>query len=452
MANKRKTRLITKNSDIVNRPLPNPSDLLSGESIVNTAEGRMLFLGVSSSTDEFVPAGIGDDANFFEVGSNLYDLQIRNRITKYEGLEGSDLAGKFLSGTTNGFVLADIGSVQGIDSYVISGSYDSSSNEITLSLNEGKPDVVITDIDNTFVNGGSITTFPNTNSNEGEITLSYEDDLGQTNVIPFQDTFVSDASLSTNILKLTFNDGTDVDVDLSGLDNIDTFVTNFTYSNNVFTIERNQGQPNLTVTLDSVSGLTVTSLTPGRVVYVGIDGELKDGVGFEYDENTGTLLADNINTSANGSALIGTGGLIVGSGGSSSVPGTGDVVINGSLTIFGETTTASTGELYVEDKNITLNYSPDSNTAVTSIGAGFTIQDGDGIDSDVSLEIRALNGLEGLTPEETPDISEYTGLNGFTNRGFVTEVNDIILRSNDKTKPNGVRVLTEFDILDGGTY
>jgi hypothetical protein len=37
----------------------------------------------------------------------------------------------------------------------------------------------------------------------------------------------------------------------------DTFTTGFTYSNNTFTIVRNQGQPSLTATINSVTGLTV---------------------------------------------------------------------------------------------------------------------------------------------------------------------------------------------------
>jgi fibronectin-binding autotransporter adhesin len=40
----------------------------------------------------------------------------------------------------------------------------------------------------------------------------------------------------------------------------DTFTTAFTYSNNVFTISRNQEQPNLTATINTVTGLTVNGI------------------------------------------------------------------------------------------------------------------------------------------------------------------------------------------------
>jgi hypothetical protein len=63
-----------------------------------------------------------------------------------------------------------------------------------------------------------------------------------------------------------------------------------------------------------------------------------------------------------------------------------------------------------------------------------------------------MSTLTGITATQVPNITEYTGLNGFTNRGLVTQLNDIVIRNNNVTIPNGVRVLAEFDILDGGSY
>ena len=87
----RNTTHVLKNSDIVNRPLP--VSLLKGEPIVNTADGILYFSGVTTSTSEWTPAGTGTTANFFEVGSNLYDLKIRNQITSYNNL--TNLSGGF---------------------------------------------------------------------------------------------------------------------------------------------------------------------------------------------------------------------------------------------------------------------------------------------------------------------------------------------------------------------
>jgi hypothetical protein len=42
---------------------------------------------------------------------------------------------------------------------------------------------------------------------------------------------------------------------------------------------------------------------------------------------------------------------------------------------------------YIEDNNITLNYNPTGNTISTSVGAGWTIQDGNGIIEVISVWI-----------------------------------------------------------------
>ena len=65
-----------------------------------------------------------------------------------------------------------------------------------------------------------------------------------------------------------------------------------------------------------------------------------------------------------------------------------------------------------------------------------------------------MQNLTGLTPTQIPDVSEYSSLVGNTNRGWVTQLNDIVIRNsnNNDGSPNGVRVLGEFDVLDGGIY
>jgi len=485
----RKTQFITKNSDIVNRPLP--SSLKAGEAIVNTADGIVWYSGVTSSTNEWTPAGTGATANYFEVGSNLYDLQLRNQITSYQDINGAGLVGKFLSGTTSGFVLADITDIaDSTDSFVTGGTYNPSTDEITLDLSLGRPSVTITGITDTFVTG--VTWSPNTltiNSDDGSsvtTTIDTFDDLTVTNglnalggitattidstsinsssilsggtdlitIIDDRDNYTTGATLFGSTLYFNTIDSLSAyTADLSSLDINDTFVTGVTYSNSLLTVSRNEGQPDITTVIDTVSGLTISNLTAGRVVYVGAGGELVDEAGFEYNDTTDTLLAGNINTSAAGTAFVGTGGLTVGSGGSVNTSGTGDVVIHGNLTVFGDAITASTSELYIEDNNIILNFNPTTDTSPSSVGAGLTIQDGNGIASgNVTLDVRAMNGFTGLTATDIPDITEYTGPTGYENRAWVTQLNDIVIRSSDTNTPNGVRVLAEFDCLDGGTY
>lgn len=156
---------------------------------------------------------------------------------------------------------------------------------------------------------------------------------------------------------------------------------------------------------------------------------------------------------SNGSLSVGTGGLVVGSGGSPNTPGLGDLIVNGNLTVFGTSVSAFTSQLYVEDSNVTFNYNPTGNTTSTSIGSGLSIQDGNGVNGgNVNLEIRNLNTFTGLTSTQIPSIVEYSGSTGYINRGWVTQLNDIIIRSTNLNTPNGVRLLAEWDVLDGGSF
>jgi hypothetical protein len=616
---KRQARLITKNSAIVNRPLP--SSLLPGEAIVNTAEGIVLYSGVTTSTNEWTPAGTGTTATFFEVGSNLYDLRLRNKITAYEGQTGNSLVGKFLSGTTNGFVLANISDIaDSTDSYITGATWNP--NQLTLNLNQGKPSVsvnisafsALTITNDLFVNGEVITndlTVTGTGiydnvangSNNNEIVNwssltahtsttdryvtggTYDNNTalitfsGANNFpiftvdlssIDVNDTFVTGGTISYDLagldatITLTRNDGTNITItgltdihttgatlvgntvyfntndalsaytlDLSALDTNDTFVTGYTYNpisntlsilqnegeaplsvtitsmsgltingdfnvtgntnlgpttattidagtiysggtdlitiidgrdtyvtgftynpnNNTFTITRNQGEPALATQFTSVTGLTVSTLGTNKVVYTTGSGVLTTESGFEYNETTNLLTVGNINVQnpTGSTAMIGQGGLVIGSGGSPSTSGIGDLVVHGDLTVFGDTTTISTSELYVEDPQIELNYNPTGNTTATSVGSGVLIQDGSGVaGQDVKIGIGVLFGSS-----ISGDTTEYTSTTGFSNRGWVTQLNDIVIRNSSPVNfgdPDGVRVLAENDILDGGGY
>lgn len=557
----RNTTHVLKNSDIVNRPLP--SSLLKGEPIVNTADGIMYFSGFTTSTNEWTPAGTGTTANFFEVGSNLYDLRLRNQITKYQGQTGSGLVGKFLSGTTSGFVLADISDIAAsVDSYTTGATW--SPNVLTIGLNNGKPSVPVTidsftaltingnlnvtgteivnnltitgtglynttatgtnsleivnyssltgfnqtndvyvtgstltsatnntnsqssqllyhgtpigggytiDTENTYTTGGTwnsgttaidftrndgvtysvslsnidvndtyVTGGTNTaatdNTSTASIGLLYNKDIVPgTYSLPYTDVYTTGGTYNsgTEALDFTRNDGVVYSVSLSGIDINDTYVTGFTYSptTNTFTISQNEGQPDLVASINTVSGLSFSNLTQGRVVYVGPGGLLTDESTFTYNDGTNTLSVDNIEAA-------------------------GSVVIQGNLTVLGAAISAFTSNLYVEDPNITLNYNPTGSTIATSVNAGFTIQDGNGVSGgSVNFDIVRMQNLTGLTGTQVPSVTEYTALTGYPNRGWVTQLNDIVIRSTDPTDDgsfNGVRVLAEFDILDAGSY
>jgi len=541
----RQTIHVLKNSDIVNRPLP--ASLLAGEPIVNTADGIMYFSGVTSSTSEWTPAGTGaTELTFFEVGSNLYDLRLRNQITEYQGVSGSGLIGKFLSGTSTGFVLSDITDINGISGL----TYDPLTNTITLIDSSGDQyPVTITAFSGLSINGdldvtGSSTfndvtisgtglyTLVATGSNANEIvnyqtltaftqtsdvyvtgsTLTPADDnsnlqssqllyynvpIGGPYSIDTENTYTTGGTYDNNTKLISFlrNDGTSgYTVDLTNIDTNDTYVTGgtdnsstvntpvasigllynqdvtpgtytlpysnvfltgFTYSNNTFELKDNSGNTftqvvndftgltingDLTVTgntsVQSLTGSTISlpSLGSNRVVYTTSGGTLTTESNFTYDEGTDTLGVTNIEAA-------------------------GSVVIQGDLTVFGSAISAFTTDLYVEDPNITLNYNPTGNTTTTSVNSGFVIQDGNGVNGgNVNFDIVRMQNLTGLTATEIPDVTEYTSLTGFANRGWITQLNDIVIRSTDVTDGGsagditGVRVLAEFDILSGGFY
>jgi len=546
---KRRATLIIKNNSVPNASFTGAT-LLQGEAIVNTADGIMMYSGVTQSTSEWTPAGTGATASFFEVGSNLYDLRLRNRLTEYETISGAGLVGKFLSGTTAGFVLADITSIQGVDSYVTGGTYNPSIDTITLSLSEGKPNVTITGITDNFTTGSTLigtTAYFDRNDTLSAYTLDLSSFVSTGDNFTTGSTLIGTTayfdtrdSLSAYTLDLSSLDTNDnfttgstligstayfdtVDtlsaytLDLSSFVSTgDTFTTAFTYSNNVLTISQNQGQADLTALINTMTGLTIngnltvtgtTSLSGVSNYYQTVDGttpteianvefvtaytQINDvyvtGATYTGATNntnntsfnllyhgtpldgpysltgkdtfiTGTTWTPNILKSTRNdgavfnttidtfSALIITNDLNVG----------GDTIIQGSLTVFGPSISAFTSELYVEDPSITINYNPTGNTTATSICAGLIVQDGNGIASgDVFLNIQPMNTFTGITASEVPDISEYSGANGFENRAWLTQLNDIVIRSTDVVCPgipNGVRVLGEFDVLDGGFY
>jgi hypothetical protein len=165
-----------------------------------------------------------------------------------------------------------------------------------------------------------------------------------------------------------------------------------------------------------VTGITDSSLTAGRVVYVGVGGRLVDEAGFEYDETNNLLKTSTLQVGNNGDT------------------GT-TLTVYGDILALGQAISGFTSELYIEDNLIELNYNPTASTESTSLGAGFSIQDGSGsAGTDAFFDIRG------------------TGV-GIANRGFATNLNDIYIREDGTTgSPGGVRVIAELDVIDGGSY
>lgn len=587
----RKTTHILKNTQTNNKALPS-SGVVMGEPLVNLFNGILFFSGVTGG--DFVKSN--NNNTYFEVGSNLYDLQIRNQITSYSGKSGSDLVNKYLKGTSTGFVLDDItniGSITGFtyvpstnvltiiqsngnnlsqtlsaftglnlygsntvngsltvtgsttlnatstysnvatgtnpleivnfssltgyvqttdvyvtgntltpatnytatqsaeltyhgtpldgphfitteNTFVTGGTY--SNGTISFSYNDStKTPFTVTGVDgtDTYVTGGTNTAATDF-TNSASIGLKYNRDVVDgTYSLPYTDTYLTGSTLNNNIVYFYKNDGTSFFVDLNalsptGVTTLDTYVTGFTYdsASNKLTISQNQGKADKVEFINTFSGLTISNLTAGQVVYVGSDNKLKTEGDFLYNDSTNTLTVGTTsgklvvnNGISDGPSTFGQGGLTVGSGGSFGPSGTtagyGDLIIHGNFIVFGTGTTVATNELYVEDPQITLNYNPSGGTSITSLGSGIRIQEGSGTAADTYFTIGQMNTLTGLTGTQVPVVTEYVNSGvGNSDRGWVTQLNDIVIRNNNFNNgaPNGVRVLAEFDVLDGGTW
>jgi hypothetical protein len=351
---------------------------------------------------------------------------------------------------------------------VASASTSSNTQTLTLSYHGtpiGGPYTLTTK--DTFTSGGTYSA--------GTITFKRNDSSTYTVTgIDGTDTFVTGGTINvlptvsniTGTTKLLYNDPTETSNNYT-IPYTDVFVTGFTYSNNTFAIKDNSGNT-FSDTFSTVTGLTVngnlsvtgttttgtisattyqTALGNNLVVYTNGSGNLTTEAGFGYDVPNNTLIAPN--------ATIGSGGSIYSAG-------TGDLVVHGNLTVFGDSISAFTSNLYVEDNNIVLNFNPTGSTANSSVNSGFEIRDGSGISGDsVNFDIVRLQYLTGLTSTQitpTPYTTEYSGTTGYNQRGWITQLNDIVIRSTDITDNgtaasiNGVRVLAEFDTLDGGSY
>lgn len=269
-------------------------------------------------------------------------------------------------------------------------------------------------------------------------------------------TALSSVTLSQNVLSTAFNGGgvtattinaatggtfnngtitlagTGVLTTITGLPVATPYLTAFTYNNaNIFTLTNNTGG-----TLSSLFNIMTGFTVNGNTTVTG--NTFVSGATI----NTGNITAASLFTSPTGQAIVGTGGLTVGSGGSWGVAGTGDVIVNGNLTVFGNSISAFTSNLYSEDQNITLNYNPTGNTFATSLTGGFGVQNGWGV-SGLTADTIFYQIAQTGTPTSLAD--------AFAKRFWETQLGNIMIGSTGGTG-TGNYVLQNFDILNGGSF
>ena len=158
-----------------------------------------------------------------------------------------------------------------------------SNTTITQVGNVQRIDVTIPPDTNTFVTGGTY------NSNTDIISLD-RNDATTVDITGITDTFTTGGTYNNGTKLITFdrNDGNNYNISLSSISTTNTYVTGFTYNDaNTFTLERNEGESDLTATINSVTGFTVN----GDLVVTG-DTNVKGltGTSAVLSANTDTIL------------------------------------------------------------------------------------------------------------------------------------------------------------------
>jgi hypothetical protein len=323
-------------------------------------------------------------------------------------LSGGTVSGgtEFTNGLTANTISASTYQNLPIDVFVTGGTY--SNGNITFTNNTGGTFNVsgfFTGSTDNYITGGTF------NKNTETLTLTNVTG-GTINISGFTDIFVTGGTYSNG--NITFTNNTGGTFSVSGLftGSTDVYVTGGTYSNGTATFTNNTGGTfNVT---GFVTGDTDTYIT-----------------GFTYSSNTFNIL-DNSGTTLSATINEVTG-----------------FTINGNLTVNGNETYLLSDNLYIKDNQIIINYNPTGTTTGSSISSGVKIQDGNGIISgDTYFNIGQMNTFTG------GNVSEYSGSTGYLNRGWITQLNDIVIRNTnmDTSAPNGYRIIAENDTLDGGTY
>jgi hypothetical protein len=175
------------------------------------------------------------------------------------GLSANTISGGTFFGNGSGLTgLTDI--------YVTGATFSGTS--LIISRNESQPNITATI--STVSLSGALASVSFNIATTGSISAStfsggtfIGNGSGLTGITDF---YVTGGTFSGGTLTLNRQNGSLI---VTGFTSTDTFTTAFTYSNNVFTINRNQSLPALTATINSVTGWTVngnTNITGNLVV------------------------------------------------------------------------------------------------------------------------------------------------------------------------------------------
>ena len=192
------------------------------------------------------------DNDTFVTGTTFASNQIT--LTRNDNVDVFSLSGGSnvtLSETATNDILIDVSLPPSMNTYVTGGTYNESTDTITLTRNDAVT-VDITGVTDNFVVAGSYSDSTDT------ISLLRQDG-SFVNITGVTDTFTTGSTYDNGTALATFtkNDGTTYTLDLSTIDVNDTFLTGFTYNDaNTLTISRNDGV-DLSTSINTMTGLTV---------------------------------------------------------------------------------------------------------------------------------------------------------------------------------------------------
>lgn len=388
--------------------LPPWNNTITDWSIFNTGGGSSSFTGGTVSGPTEFTNGLTADT----ISASTY-LNLPLDVYVTGGTYSGDTI-TFTNNTGGTFNVSGITSSTQFTGGTVSGSTEFlnglTANTISASTYQNLP----LDI---FVTGGTYsagtTTFTNNSGGTFNVSGFY---TGETSYVNSLTTGVGLSGDSTSGNITIINTDPDQVVTISGGTGI---VTGGTYPN----FEITNSLPDQTVVLNNGSNISVTGTYPNFTIDVtGLTDNDIYVTGFTYSANTFTIYQSS------GSSFNSTIDIMTG------------LTINGNLL---------TNQIYIENNQININYSQISATTGTSISSGLKVQDGNGlISGDTYFTIGQMDTFIG------GNVSEYSGSTGYTNRGWITQLNDIVIRNTNlnNSAPDGNRLIAENDVLDGGSY
>ena len=230
--------------------------------------------------------GVGGGTSYYKLNLPPWTNTFSDWSTFNSGGSGTTISGEYLplsggtvSGSTNftngltantisgGTFFGNGSGLTGLtDIYVTGATFSGTS--LIISRNESQPNITATI--STVSLSGALASVSFNIATTGSISAStfsggtfIGNGSGLTGITDF---YVTGGTFSGGTLTLNRQNGSLI---VTGFTSTDTFTTAFTYSNNVFTINRNQSLPALTATINSVTGWTVngnTNITSNLVV------------------------------------------------------------------------------------------------------------------------------------------------------------------------------------------